>query len=249
MARNIKQSTQGLSAAAKSLCAIRWDTDLEKQLAKLRQPALFQALHIAVECSIGQAPWISDKLDVARANPHQFTEDCFPLDMPAVYEAYTQYDSELQKKGIIDPDFIPTLSGYVAWLVLSKLWRLCDSVTTSAKQVYEPATVIEITNICLLAEHAQRILHSEERAESARPLLILMKFGKVDHRSKEYKRKCRRFWNKAEESVFERYFECADTYPSLEAAAMAVSEMEVLPFDFLQCFQMLESMVEHPQCR
>ena len=240
MATSTKKSTQSRNTAAKGNLPSRWNTGLEKKLAKLGQPALLQAFHIAVDCGDDQYMRVNDFVENARVNPHQFTEANFPLNMPDIYAEFELYDIGICAEAEGNPDFLPTLAGYIAWLVVSKLWHLCDSATNSAGQVFSPAMVRKITGICLLAEHAQRICNSEDRAIAARKSLQpnCWKHGKKAERQRH------KFWEKAEQSLYERHSNSRWTYPSLESMAMTICEAEVIPFDFLECFTMLLSFEE-----
>jgi hypothetical protein len=239
MAKNIKQSIQGFSPEASTACVIRWDSLLEVKLTKFGQPALLQAFQIALDSSSDQFIPSSAHAEYARVNPHRFTEASFPLDMPAVYAAYEKYDSEVCDKEV-GPDFSPTFSGYIAWLAISKLWRIGEIGTNSAGQVFMRAAVKEITGICLLAERAERILRSEERAvTAAKPLnSIRWKTGK----KAEHLRAT--FWESAEDSLLDDYACERGSYPSLEVAAMHLCEVNLIPFDFIKCYQILLSFEE-----
>lgn len=241
MAKSTKQSTQSRNTAAKANCATGWKTGLEKKLAKLGQPALLQAFQIAMECSIDFIG-TDEAVENARRHPHEFADASFPLDFPAIYDAYELFDIKVCEDAEKNPDadFLPSLDGYIAWLVLSKLWSLYDSASYSAGKVFMSATVTEITGICLLAEHAQRIRNSEYRAIAARKSLTpnCWKHGKQAERRRH------KFWDKAEQSLYERHSDSRWMYPSLEAMAMSISETDVIPFDFLECFTILLSFEE-----
>ena len=240
MARNIKQSTQSSNTDATVHRETRWNTEFEKKLAKFGQPALHRAFQIAVECSSDQFMRVDDLVKNARVNPHEFTEASFPLDMPDLYVTFELYGLKVCREKDGNPDFLPTLEGYIAWLVVSKLWHLCDSATNSTGQVFSPAMVREITGICLLAEHAQRICNSVDRAIAARKSLKPNYWKHV----KKAERQRENFWDKAEQCLYERHSNSRWLYPSLEAMAMNISETNVTPFDFLECFTILLSFEE-----
>lgn len=240
MARNIKQSTQGLSTTATSDCPIGRYTSLEIKLAKLKQPALIQALEKVGHCSCFQFISLNDFVENGRVNPHDFTEASYPMDMSAIYDAYELYDLDVCESADGNPDFLPTLSGYIAWLVVCKLWRLCDSATNSARPVYTPATVMEITNICLLAVHAERLLHSEDRAIATGLLLGL--FGRKV--GKQAERLCALNWEKAEESFYDRYSSDQIFHSSSHEAAMGLCESGVSPFNVFDCYKRLQAFEE-----
>lgn len=239
MAKNTKQSTLGRSSGASSDSVFRWDWILEGKLAKLGQPALLQAFDTAVECGGDLFFGVNDQVVNARKNPHQFSEASFPLDMPAVYAAYEKYDSEVREQSD-GPDSSPTFSGYIAWLVISKLWRVGEIGVNSSGQVFKRAAVKEITGICLLAERAERLLRSEERAIAvAKPLnTIKLKSGK------KVKQLNATFWESAEDSFLNLYACDRCSYPSVEVAAMYLCEVNMIPFDFMKCYQILLSFEE-----
>jgi len=242
MAKKTKQSIHAPSTVASSNCAIHWDSQLKGKLAKLGQPALLEALHTAVECSIDQFIGVDELVECALVNPHPFTEAHFPLDMPDLYAAYKRYDWEVCKDADGNPDFDPTLEGYTGLLVVSKLWKLCDSATNSERQVFTPATVTEITGICLLAEHAQRIRSSEYRATAAQKLSkpFWWKRGKKASRQRE------KFWDKAEKCLHGQYISnrCLGQCTSIDIAAMNLCETDLIPYSFLECFRLLNSFEE-----
>ena len=242
MARNIEQSTQGPSIAATSDNLIHWDMRLEIMLEKFQVPALLQALEVASNLREEHEDQTLNMLEDARVNPHQFTEACFPLDMPAFYDAFVQFDIERSERQIRHPEYNPSVDANIAWLIHSKLWRLCKLSTNQSW--LNPATVAEITGICLLAEHATNILNSDARAYAARgPFkLVLTKAGKKAKRLHE------EFWKEAEKSFYWKYSRDRWLYSSLEEAAAAMSETEVFPFGFLQCLQMAKKFEEQIKC-
>jgi hypothetical protein len=233
MAGNIKRSTRNRNTTAAGHRVISWNTELENEIEKLEQPALLQAFNIAVKCCQDRN-WVDEFVNHARDNPHRLTEASFPLDMVEIYLEYGTFDPlEDCTKEDLNMNSYSSLEGYIAWLVISKLWAICESASKRVEQDFTPATVREITGICLLAEHAQFICNSQDHAINASRPLDLIDWKK----EKKAKRLSAKFWKKAEHSLIERYTICRGLYPSLEAAAMSLSETREFPYNFIECFQ------------
>jgi len=239
MKRNTSQSNHSNSSATHNFCAIRWGTALEKRLVKFELPALVHALHIAVECSDDEFSPIAKKLNNAHRNPHPFVDISFPFDMPAICDAYEDHFEEVVDKAEGDPEYLPKFSGYVSAIVLSKLWRLCDTLAGKATPNLSPETVREITSICHLADQALRLGHSEERADAAR----LQLSQKINRRKKWSFKKDQHARQKLYAKTAARFLEwCSHErrfHGSIENTVIAASETQVFPYDYLECFQML----------
>lgn len=241
MKRNTTQSSHRQSSIVLNSCVIRWGTILEKLLAKLKQPALFKALHIALKCSDGEFSQISEKLINANRNCDKFDGIRFPPDMSAIYEAYEAHCDDVLERTQGNPGYIPTLSGFVSAIVLAKLWRVVQFLDDCEFQSCSMLMVTDITTICDLAASAERIWNSEKRVQSA----AIQMAQKGRDKGKGTPQKSQRITKPFNRLAAKRFSDLMLRQggildQSLDNVVMSVCEAEVFPYDYISTYRVLK---------